>query len=338
MTELKSGIYCIENKISKKIYIGSTESFDDRKYNHFYKLENKIHANRHLQNAYNKYGKDAFNFNILEYCVVEELLIVEQKYLDTILYAQEYIRGENSLFLKIGYNLCPIAGTTSFKKHSEETVKRMSEITIGLWKDEKFRSKQMAGFTIERKQRAALKRKETINKDIEGYRLKITAPIRERMNDPEKYEKWIREVINNPERIAKSSKAMKEKWKDEEYRKSVLTPESRIKVGIGNKKKWSDPEYRKSQTEILGSPDVVEKRMRTKRATQSKEGYVNSGWKSVVAIDRKTNKVVHEFRMLKEAMEWASNQLGTKIKGEYYIKNNHKDYCGFKWMYKKDYK
>lgn len=338
MTELKSGIYCIENKISKKIYIGSTENFDDRKYNHFYKLENKIHNNRHLQNSYNKHGMDAFIFSILEYCIVDELLKVEQQYLDTILHAQEYIKGENDLFTRLGYNICPIAGATRHMKHSKETLIKMSAIGKALWKDEKFRKKQLASYTPERKRRAADKLSERIKNNVNGCRDKISNAIKKRLySDPETHRQFVENVIKNPERLAKSSEFMKEKWKDEDYRKSVLTPESRIKVGIANKNLWTNPEFRKKQTEILGSPEVCEKRVNTKRATQSKEGYVNPAWKQVVAIDRKTNKVVHEFRMLKEAMDWAGNLLGTDVKGDYYIKNNHKDYCGFKWMYKKDY-
>ena len=147
---LAGGVYRIDNIVSGKVYIGSAEVFEKRKYDHFYCLKNGIHANRHLQNAYNKHGDGALVFSIIEYCQIDELAEREQFYLDTLLFAQEYIRKEDTRFLKLGYNLCPIAGTTRYKKHSEETLAKMKVIGKSLWEREGFREKQMASFTPER--------------------------------------------------------------------------------------------------------------------------------------------------------------------------------------------
>ena len=152
-------------------------------------------------------------------------------------------------------------------------------------------------------------------------------------DDPEK---WFA-IANHPERKAKMSKAMKQKWQDEEFRNKIHNDEVHRKTGEGNKKNWAKPEQRKKWVDALTKPDVMERRVTSRLKTQSKEGYVSTGWKAVIAVDRATNTIVHEFKMLKEAMEWASNYLGTIIRSAHYIHNNHKDYCGFKWMYKKDY-
>lgn len=78
-----SGIYKITNLSNGKVYIGSTMCFRKRHYQHVYALERNTHSSKHLQHAYNSYGKEFFLFEILE--VVDEpgkLLSTEQKFLD----------------------------------------------------------------------------------------------------------------------------------------------------------------------------------------------------------------------------------------------------------------
>lgn len=62
----KGGIYRIINTTNSKVYIGSTKNFNRRAIEHQKMLEDKKHHSYHLQNAYDKYGSDAFNFEILE--------------------------------------------------------------------------------------------------------------------------------------------------------------------------------------------------------------------------------------------------------------------------------
>lgn len=59
-------IYIIENQSNKKIYLGSTTDPERRKNDHFYQLRIGKHHSIKLQNAYKKYGKEAFVFKILE--------------------------------------------------------------------------------------------------------------------------------------------------------------------------------------------------------------------------------------------------------------------------------
>ena len=53
---MKSGIYKIENKITKDIYVGSSVNLSNRKSRHFKDLEKQIHHSIILQRAVNKYG------------------------------------------------------------------------------------------------------------------------------------------------------------------------------------------------------------------------------------------------------------------------------------------
>lgn len=93
------GIYAIVNTLNGKKYIGSTHNLKKRYRQHFNELRQNIHVNIHLQRAFNKYGRDKFEFWILEHCddVLDTLLMLEQKYIDS--------DGD--------YNICKVAGSTT---------------------------------------------------------------------------------------------------------------------------------------------------------------------------------------------------------------------------------
>ena len=88
------GIYKIVNKINHKFYIGSTCSLNHRKISHFCELRKNNHANSYLQNAFNKYKENNFEFILIETfkfpdnydrkCLNEYLESREQYYIDTL--------------------------------------------------------------------------------------------------------------------------------------------------------------------------------------------------------------------------------------------------------------
>jgi len=83
--EINQGIYQIINIVNKQKYIGSSSNIEIRKKTHFKELQNNCHRNKHLQNSYNKYGKDKFIFEILEInnnLTRDELYELEQYYID----------------------------------------------------------------------------------------------------------------------------------------------------------------------------------------------------------------------------------------------------------------
>lgn len=67
------GIYCIENKINQRKYIGQSVDIYRRWNTHKYKLRYSKHYNTFLQNSWNKYGEENFSFYIVEECCREEL-------------------------------------------------------------------------------------------------------------------------------------------------------------------------------------------------------------------------------------------------------------------------
>ena len=129
-----SGIYSITNKINGKVYYGSSSSIKDRWYYHKGQLRNNKHKNTHLQNAWNKYGADSFIFKIEKEIPVEQLIDVEQTYLD--------IAKQNpKLYYNIGYDAD--CATRGMKKEplSKETKKKLSDGMILRMKNPEIRKK-----------------------------------------------------------------------------------------------------------------------------------------------------------------------------------------------------
>lgn len=111
------GVYKIVNLLNNKVYIGSSLYLSNRKSGHFTKLQKNIHPNQHLQNAWNKYGKEVFRFEIIEYIEGKNKLLEKEQY---------YIDLFQAFNKKYGYNICPIAGNTEGIKHTDEVKRKMS--------------------------------------------------------------------------------------------------------------------------------------------------------------------------------------------------------------------
>jgi group I intron endonuclease len=59
-------VYQITNMLTGDFYIGSAQSFARREWQHRYALKRNEHKNPHMQASWNKYGEEAFVFEILE--------------------------------------------------------------------------------------------------------------------------------------------------------------------------------------------------------------------------------------------------------------------------------
>lgn len=127
-------IYGITNTVNGKIYVGHTGKFRRRIALHRFHLARGTHHSPNLQNAWKKYGADAFEFEVLQTASDHRGAIsIEQFYIDAC-------RCAERLF---GYNVCPIAGGTSGYKHSEATREKIS------------RSQRGRSVPLERRQRIA---------------------------------------------------------------------------------------------------------------------------------------------------------------------------------------
>jgi hypothetical protein len=113
----ESGIYAIRHIESGKLYVGSSSNIASRWQTHRWALGRGIHHSRHLQNAWDKYGADAFVFEVLQ--AVEnpdDLIRTEQEHLDRT----------GSFRRTHGYNILPKAGSCLGVKRLAEQRLAMS--------------------------------------------------------------------------------------------------------------------------------------------------------------------------------------------------------------------
>ena len=113
------GIYKIENNITSKCYIGLSIDCLSRLSRHKSMLRHNKHTNCHLQAAWNKYGEDAFSYEIIEECSRE--LLPERE----IYWISYYDSFHN------GYNRSGGGDGTTDVIYSEERGKKISEKLSG---------------------------------------------------------------------------------------------------------------------------------------------------------------------------------------------------------------
>lgn len=175
-------IYEIRNIISGNRYIGCSKDVKSRFSKHKSRLRNNNHVNNYLQNAYNKYEEDNFQYNILLKLDSEHEMYKKEK---------EIISECDGL-----YNLAEggLGGDTftnrteEDKNKTREKISKKSKIsnkknkslhsfnTTELWKCEEYREKVLKGV------------RENAKKS--DYRKKVSDGVKKALQDPNLREKW----------------------------------------------------------------------------------------------------------------------------------------------------
>lgn len=114
-----TGIYCIENTVNHKKYIGMAQDIEARWRTHKCELRNGNHINKHLQKAWNKYGENAFAFYVVEEVEKSELQSSE------IAWIAKLGTFEN------GYNLTAGGEGQYGRTLTEDQKRHLSEINMG---------------------------------------------------------------------------------------------------------------------------------------------------------------------------------------------------------------
>lgn len=113
----KCGIYCIVNTINQKRYIGSSLNCYLRLLDHRAELRHNVHANKHLQNAWNKYGESNFQYFILEFCKPDIRIEREAFYIEQLQAEYNIIKNPEKVEI------------------SEESRKKMSESRLNAFRN-----------------------------------------------------------------------------------------------------------------------------------------------------------------------------------------------------------
>lgn len=114
-----TGVYCIENTVNHKKYIGMAQNIGARWNTHKSELRNGTHVNRHLQRAWNYYGEDTFKFYVLEITSIDELNTAEIKWISDL------------KTFGNGYNLTAGGEGQRGRFLTDEQKKHLSEINLG---------------------------------------------------------------------------------------------------------------------------------------------------------------------------------------------------------------
>ena len=119
--ECRSGIYMCRCTVNNQCYIGQSRDIKFRIQQHRSALKCQKHWNAYLQNCYNKYGKEAFEWTVLEYCDPEQLNERE------IYYISKLNTFEN------GFNLTEGGTFNRVYKRSEKFKQDLSKILKETW-------------------------------------------------------------------------------------------------------------------------------------------------------------------------------------------------------------
>lgn len=181
-TKKISGIYTITNKTNNKVYVGQSINVYDRFNRHKSALNRQVHDNDYLQQSWNKYGEDNFEFKLVKAC--------KPKYLDR--FEKLLIRTMNLNDRSTGYNIS--GGGQGSIIISEETRKKLSECGKRGFKG---------------------------RHHTEENKRYISKLSRERWKNPE-YRNNLLNKLNSPENVKRNSQAMKDKWKDPTFRDKAI--------------------------------------------------------------------------------------------------------------------
>ena len=181
-----SGIYAITNTINGHLYIGSSQNVQVRWNDHKRLLSQGTHENKHLRNAWSLYGRDAFNFQLLEECAVVDLLRREQQRIDS--YPREML-----------YNIALFAGEAMRGVPNPHTSEWNAKIGIG--NKGKTRSPEFIAFL-----RAAA----TGHVHSDAHKAKISASLKGR-SKPQSFRQKLSEIgrTRSPELQARMNEGMR---------------------------------------------------------------------------------------------------------------------------------
>jgi len=219
------GIYCIRQ--GNKFYVGQAVNIQRRWTRHKNSLNSGTHNNQYLQNAWNKYGPDAFEFEIIEIC--DKSLLVERE--------DYWITELNTI--QEGFNLKTASATWLGRQHKDESKEKISRAHIGKIVSPETCAKISAS---KKGKKLSEERKRQISESLKGNKrtLGYSPPqeVRDKIAASNKGKKRSSESIENYKK-AHANRSEEEKQKLSEQ----LAERAR--------KRWQDPEQREKMLNAI---------------------------------------------------------------------------------------
>lgn len=287
----------IKNLVTGRVYVGSSRSIKERIYFHKNALKKNKHFNKILQNSYNKHGKEAFKFSIIEECEREKLVEREQFWVD-------WYRINGKVY---NVRVECVNNMLGFK-HSEETKRKIGKSFIGRKKE------PLSEEAKERLRKAFLGKKHT-----EEARKKMSLANKGRIP-------WIAGKHHTEEAKKKIRKASKERSEEtkEKIRKARLgrkvSEETKLKIKKALKNHIVTEESRRKMREAnLGKKLSEEHRRKISEGNKGK--IVTEETKQKISKANKGHKHNLGKKRSKETCEKISKALtGRKLSGETKLK------------------
>lgn len=319
MDERICGIYCIENTVNHKRYIGQSVDIYKRWQTHRYLLNANKHDNDYLQKAWNKYGEDNFIFSILELCNKGELSQTETKYINIY----------QTLSEDYGYNLQ--SGGASQYCLSDATKQKISQALTGKMagKNNPRYGKPVSDETREKIRQANMNPSEETREKMRMARIGTKASDDTKQKLREARKNQLRQP-HSEETKKKLSDIAKERFKDPQNCTMFgkhHTEEAKKNIGDGHRNPSN--ETRKKMSESAKARCTEEWRRQKSEQYQGKfVGNKNPNAKLVYQYSSDWNLIKIWGTVKDVAIEF--NVSTSTVSGKW-LKNSDKLYKGFYW-------
>lgn len=152
------GIYCIRNNVNNKVYIGKAINIFKRIRQHIYGMNNKSKdENPYLTNSWHKYGKNNFEYFVVEKLPLNESLIAKRE----LFWMKQFNSLDNGYNLRSDSNSKMIVHKNTSKKISERLKKEWKN---GIRKDHSKKLSKNWENNIERKKQQSKLFSKTLTK------------------------------------------------------------------------------------------------------------------------------------------------------------------------------
>lgn len=128
------GVYAIQNRLSRKCYVGSTTDWNRRRKTHLRELRTGKHHCQYLQRAWNKYGESSFEFIFIHEVDESVIYAAEQAVMD--IFHEKYNTGTfaGKAFLGRTHSteaLAKMKAKRAGQVITEETKQKLREANLG---------------------------------------------------------------------------------------------------------------------------------------------------------------------------------------------------------------